>query len=285
MDDIEEAPRNSNSPPKLHVLFPTGNRADYSITKMTTVSDLIKQITEDETIQKPENRTIALIYHGRILQPTEVISKIDSLDEFTIHVFYRQIQRPTTQEPLESDLRGFDRLTRMNYTADQIADFRRSFHTMHGSLNSPREEQIEAEEEWIPVIFNNETALVDLQLPELLEGRRSRRNGHGNANNNTNNTNNNTNNNRNNNGNHHNRRNENQNDANERDTLWMDTDEDAEGSSWMRFAFGFIIGIIFGITSIIFMLASLTDSYMLTGLFLGTCSHYFLSYYFRGETS
>ena len=88
--ELNDPVRDSSVPPKLHILFPTGNRNDYDITIETTVSDLIQMIVDDKSVQKPENRTIALIYHGRILQPTDVLSKIDTMPEFTIHACFRQ---------------------------------------------------------------------------------------------------------------------------------------------------------------------------------------------------
>ena len=266
MEDNTEAPRNQNQTPKIYVLFPTGNRMEYSITKMTTVSDLINMINQDEKVEVPANRVIALIYHGRILQPTEVISKIDTLDEFTIHVFYRQAQQQATNrdEHLESDLRGFDRLSRMNYTAEQIAELRQNFHVMHGTLNATQEARMDAEEEWFPIIFNDENPMPTLQINQVDARRFRRSNRHGSRNNdNSNNENNNA---------------TNENNHNANDDAWLVHDDAMEGSSWMRFALGFIIGIIFGIGSILFALTSLTDSSMLAGLFLGTVIHYCIEF-------
>lgn len=334
--ELNDPVRDSSVPPKLHILFPTGNRNDYDITNETTVSDLIQMIVDDKSVQKPENRTIALIYHGRILQPTDVLSKIDTMPEFTIHACFRQTSThkrghkhknehqntqntPTTDpnppaeenrdnnnqenndddERLASDLRGFDRLTRMNYTPEQIAEIRRSFHTMQGSLNASHEAQLEAEEEWFPVIFNNNVAdggaagalrtllgiangnhEVAFNIPNRRQRNRQNTNDGENDDNYDY---------------------DEQDGARENDpenpgnhnrarawAIFNDGDEaagpeDNDGSSWIRFAFGFIIGIIFGIGSILFMLTSLNDRSMLAGLFVGTLSHYCITRFF--ETS
>lgn len=339
--------RDPNTPPKLHVLFPTGNRIDYDVTTSTSVSDLIQMINEDKSVQKPENRTISLIYHGTILQPTDILSKIDSMPEFTIHVFFRQTttrkrghkhknehqntqsteSNSTTEEVrdnnadnnnveneennddddrLASDLRGFDRLARMNYTPEQIAEIRRNFHTMQGSLNSSPEAQIEAEEEWFPVIFNNNVvdggaagaARILLGIanntPNNARPRRQRNRHNTNEEGGDENH-----------GNDDNYDYEEQEGAREDDPENPDNnrnrgarnwaiftdgngavrpDDDNDGSSWIRFAFGFIIGIIFGIGSIIFMLTSLNDRSMLAGLFVGTLSHYCITRFFESSS-
>lgn len=340
--DLKDPIRDPNTPPKLHVLFSTGNRVDYEITNETSVNDLIQMISEDKSVQKPENRTIAIIYHGRILQPTDILSKIDTMTEFTVHVFFRQTSthkrshkhkndHQNTQntpaadsatttdenrdnnnqenndddERLESDLRGFDRLTRMNYSPEQIAEIRRSFHTMQGDSNSSPEAQIEAEEEWFPVIFN--TNVVDGEAagaarillgiangihPDANAPTRHQRN-HQNRNTEGDNQENDDN---------YDyeeqdgaRRNdpENPNNQNNRAArawaLFNDGDAQAgpdenDGSSWIRFAFGFIIGIIFGIGSILFMLTSLNDRSMLAGLFVGTLSHYCITRFFESSS-
>lgn len=330
--------RDLSMPPKLHVLFPTGNRNDYEITNETNVSDLIQMIADDKTVQKPENRTIALIYHGRILQPTDVLSKIDTMSEFTIHACFRQTsshkrshkhknEHQSTQnetnstteenrdnnnqenndddERLASDLRGFDRLTRMNYTPEQIAEIRRSFHTMQGSLNASPEAQIEAEEEWFPVIFN--TNIVDGRAAGAARILLGIANGNNDNNipfniptrhhRNRQNTNNGENQENDDNYDYDEqegtRENDPENPANHRTAnrwaIFNDDNTDAppddnDGSSWIRFAFGFIIGIIFGIGSILFMLTSLNDRSMLAGLFVGTLSHYCITRFFESSS-
>lgn len=245
----------SDKLPVVNVMFPTGKRTNYDITNETTVGDLIKMITEDSSITHPENRIVAIIYHGRILNASEIVVKIDTLEEFTIHVFYRAApqQRSAPAPPVE-DLKGFDRLRRMNYDADQIAELRRNFHVMHGTVNASSEEQMEAEEEWFPVIFNQENPLQDLQIPVPRRHRDRRRNHEAENNPLNNNT---------------------EPEIGQQEFFF-------ESSSWVRVAFGLIIGCIFGVGSLVFMLISFHDTSFVMGLVIGTCAHYGMEYYMTG---
>lgn len=238
--------------PLVNVMFPTGKRTNYDITKDTTAGDLIKMITEDSSVSHPENRTVAIIYHGRILNPSEIIVKIDTLDEFTIHVFYRAIPQPhaAPAAPVE-ELKGFDRLRRMNYERGQIEEIRRNFHVMQGTVNASQEERMEAEEEWFPVLFNQENPLQDLQLPPPRRQRSRQRNEEA----------------------------ENNPLANPTEAEVATTDFFFESASWVRVAFGLIIGSIFGIGSLVFMLISFHDKSFVLGLVIGTCAHYGMEYY------
>lgn len=293
--------RDPSVPPKIHALFPTGDRKDYEIQNTTTVQDLVQMIKDDDSIQKPENRTIAIIYHGKILQPVDILSKIDNLTEYTVHVFYRQIsskpsrkQKNSNQgsesnadavnaddddERLDSDLRGFDRLTRMNYTQDQIDTIRRHFHSLQGTTNSSPEEQIEAEEEWFPVIFNTNVldggaaGAAQILLGSINEPNRGQntdsplqaliRNNHF----------------------HQNNRNggDGSDDPEAGNTNTEEAaaavEDDNETPSWCSFFFGFIIGLFLGLGSIIFLLTSFNNRSMLAGLFIGTLSHYCITSY------
>jgi hypothetical protein len=140
--------------PVVHVLLPTGTRVTYEVTKSTTVTDLIDIIKSDSNVAKPPNRVICIIYHGHVLTGGEQIAQLDTLEEFTLHLCFRGGAYAAGDPAIE--LRGFDRLARMNYSPDQIAEVRRDFHATHGSARASPEEQIETEEEWFPIIFNND---------------------------------------------------------------------------------------------------------------------------------
>jgi hypothetical protein len=191
-----------------------------------------------------------MIYHGRILQNDEVISRLDSLDGFTLHVFFKVVAHERESESVgTADVRGFDRLARMNYTPDQIARIREGFHVMHGTGDATQEERIEAEEEWFPVLFNHEVPLQDLAPLRELFGLRDRIRPPVNQ--------------------------------NEREGIEDIPPEDEFNlqSRWIRALFGFLVGGIFGIGSLIFLLVSLNDIWFLMGLFLGTMLHYSVRYW------
>lgn len=158
--------------PTVHLMIPTGGRVTYDVTKDTTISDLIVRIRSDPAISNPPDRTISLIYRGRVLNEAEKVCEIDSLDEFTIHVFYRAVRSPEAPPPpVNSELRGFDRLLRMNYSQNEISDLRHRFHSMHGTLDATGDARLELEEEWFPVIFNQENPLEDLRIRRGNDGR------------------------------------------------------------------------------------------------------------------
>jgi hypothetical protein len=231
----------------LTVLFPTGDRISYDLTKETTVSELIRLIRDDPQAKKPANRNIVIIYQGRILQSTDVLSSVESQDEFTVHAFFRAIR---VDAPNPEDLRGFDRLARMNYTPEQIAELRRNFHVLHGTTDGTRDAQLDAEEEWCPVIFNHENPLQDLQLPAPA-GRRQR-----NANPLVN------------------------NEGEEEELAVGQGERTLDNFPSLKFVCGMVMGLIFGVGSLVFLLIALQDGPFMLGLFSGTCAHYALKYYF-----
>lgn len=249
-DDIEPANIGIGGSTVVSAMFSDGSRVSYEINKETTVSDLISMIKSDKTVEKPPNRTISIIYLGRILQPTDVFSKIETLREFSVHVFYRVASAaPTAVPDTPTELRGFDRLSRMNYSQEQIAEIRNSFHAMRGTSNATQDERLDAEEEWFPVIFNQENPLDALQLPN------QRNHNHNHNNNNA--------------------------AATPANEIAHDMGIEfftLENASRVQFFFGLIIGIVFGIFSLILVIVSFNEKAIMAGLLFGTIAHYVLSY-------
>ncbi|KAH0789445.1 DUF2407 C-terminal domain-containing protein [Histomonas meleagridis] len=243
----EAAPSETPKFPIIHVLLPTGNRVDFHPKQNSKVSDIIEMIQNDDSIKKPDNRTICIIYRGRILDKNEDVLKIDTYDEFTLHVFFRAKPQDTKQEPLETELRGFDRLSRMSYSQEQIAEIRNNFHRLHGTSDASPEERIEVEEEWFPVIFNHENPLEDLRMyiPNL-------------------------------NLNHQNHDTDNI----EQNTEDLENDDQPSISPLLKFLVGFMMGIMFGICAVLFILISQNDTPSFLGLFAGIISHYALKQFF-----
>jgi hypothetical protein len=240
--------------PVVHVLLPRGERVTYDITAETTISELISRIKSDPNVAKPANRTICIIYHGRVLHGDERIARLDSLEEFTLHLCFRGLPsaRMESLDPQSADLRGFDRLIRMNYSAEQIAELRHNFHSMRGSLTAAPDDRIEAEEEWFPVIFNHENPLQNLGFlpparpppqepvadlhPPVPAGE----------------------------------------EAGPPEIALLN-------SPWFMFLFGLAIGALFGIGSLVFLLMAACNGPFLLGQFLGACAHYAARYYLGME--
>ena len=246
-------------PPTIHLMFPTGERTTCEITKDMTAATLIQRLMDDPNITHPANRTIALVYHGRILTGSEILAKLDTLNEFTVHVFYRAAPPPAAapdapSAAIASDLRGFDRLRRMNYEESEIEELRQNFHAMHGTLEASAEERMEAEEEWFPVIFNHENPLQDLQLPR--RERRARR-----------------------------RRQEQAPLANAEDTGPAIHDVDCVSAPWLRVVIGLIFGTVLGVGALIFILISYSDPWFVVGLLAGCCANYAARYALGFDTA
>jgi hypothetical protein len=147
----------------VQVMLPNSERIHFPVTASTTISDLIDSLGERGVV--PANRTAVLIYHGRILRPEETVCSLDSLDEFTVHALFRPNRTSADlSDGAATDLHGFDRLARMNYSPQQIAQLRDNFHAMRGTAQARGDERMEAEEEWFPVLFNNDDPL--LRLPQ-----------------------------------------------------------------------------------------------------------------------
>ena len=228
--------------PVIHLMLPTGARLTYDITKKTTVADIVARLSEDSAVTHPPDRRITLIYRGRVLKPRKKIAKLDTLDEFTIQVFYRAAEREApAAEANGADLRGFDRLRRMNVSDSYIENIRRQFHAVHGSQDAPAEQRIELEEEWFPVIFNQENPMLPFVLPGDQQ-EPGRRQAPGILNN------------------------------EEEQELEFGT------GAWLHLAVGLSLGGLFGVGSLVCVVIAPRDRWFLIGLFAGSCLHYIARY-------
>lgn len=278
--------------PNINILFPTGITKNYKIKSDTTVNDLVGLIADDQTVEKPADRSIVVIYHGKILQSNQILSKIDTLSEFTVHIFFRKIiQNPncfrnadnkdevsaqSEQETLDitnssvnriendlsEDLRGFDRLVRMNYTQRQIQKLRKRFHRLQNTENVDPEEQIDMEEEWFPVLFNTNVIGEDGSPASIraLLGQVENYDPHSNPL-------------------------VTPNQVYEEGDLRVTQDVNVEESqdtstSWGKFIIGIFIGLIFGFASFLFMAMFHHNKSMLAGIFIGLVAHCFFSSFF-----
>ena len=260
----------------IHVLLPNGEKITYQVPINETVGYLVNLMKKDEKVEIPHNRIISIIYRGRILGSDEILSHFDSLREFSVHAFFKIDPSATENEEGTSnnenvefhELRGFDRLRRMNLSADQIAVLRRNFHTLNNTIDSPIDAQIDLEEEWLPTIFNQPDYLAILQQANLgLFGNVSNGPNNNNEQQNDGNTNNNTNNN-----------NDRTSQANQNDDL---DDPDMQipigDCFWLPFAFGFITGLIFGVVSLLVVLVFYRRAAFLVGLLMGISLNFYLT--------
>jgi hypothetical protein len=230
------------------VLFPTGDRIPYEMTNDAAVSDLVHRIRDDPNAKKPANRNIVIIYQGRILQSTDILSSIETTEEFTVHAFFRTAHADAQSDP-SADLRGFDRLSRMNYTPEQILEIRQNFHLLHHSMDDTLDVQLDAEEEWLPAIFNHENPLQDLQLPAPAGPPHPAVNPIANN--------------------------------NEDDAAHPQDDGMLMDFPWLKFVFGAIIGSFLGATALVFLLVA-QDVPFTFGLLGGICGHYVWKWFFSG---
>ena len=229
-----------NNPITIHGLFSDGTRKDFSISTGTTANDFIKMITVDPDVHKPENRVIALIHQGKLLDSNAILSSIENSKELTLNIFYR-LPHITEQEPIV-ELRGFDRLQNMNYSPEQIAEIRNNFHSMNNTLNSPHDAQIDLEEEWFPTIFNQENPLDLLNMNIRPTPRHHHRHPPQNAS--------------------------------------PDINFQGEQPPWIDFLIGLVLGIILGPFSLLFMVMAVHDKVMIVGLFMGALIHLIYRYVF-----
>lgn len=149
----------------INALFPNSDKRTYYFNEDSIVQDMIDMIVKDSTIRVPEDRNVKILYHGKVLDDNSRFRDVErDLSSFTVNVLYRRefIQEGEKDNGGE-ELRGFDRLVRMNYTQEEIDDIRRRFHSLHGSTEFNDESRLEAEEEWLPTIFNSDNPLEALR--------------------------------------------------------------------------------------------------------------------------
>lgn len=146
---------------QIHVnaLLSTGPRAVYDIPSESSVSDLIDIIKQDSTIEKPPNKIISIIHSGKMLKPQDKFCEMNLGNEFSVNVFFRMPPQDVETIPLQPEIKGFDRLSQMGYSQEQIAEIRLRFHENLGTTNASHDVQIEEEDNWFPTLFNQENPL------------------------------------------------------------------------------------------------------------------------------
>jgi hypothetical protein len=65
-------------------------------------------------------------------------------------------------------VQGFDRLTRANYTQDQIARLRSVFHSVNHTDNLPDDARFALEDEWVPAITLAGSPVAALRVIQLM---------------------------------------------------------------------------------------------------------------------
>ena len=193
------------------------------------------------------------------------------MTEFSVHAFFKldpnaedssqTLQQNSSTDQEFHELRGFDRLHRMNFTNEQISVIRHNFHAMTHTLDSAEDAQLDLEEEWFATLFNQPDYLAILQqsndenqgtianIPEDNTNQEAQVNANDtnqqNPNNNTT---------------------ENpladQNDP----SVYDELDPEILDHIWLTFAFGLVSGMVFGLISILVALISFRKPPFLAGL-------------------
>ncbi|EAX85836.1 hypothetical protein TVAG_132450 [Trichomonas vaginalis G3] len=178
----EETPLISNVDPHdmdicVTAVFPDGTKKVYNFDNNDTVDHMMKLIKNDPSIQIPSGRNLCIMYQAKMLKDSQKFAEISDLPAFSVIIMFRMNQADIHLDSSNNttELRGFDRLTRMNYTQEQIEEIRQHFHEMRGGLDDADEQKYEAEEEWLPVIFNCDNPLDAF---ETLDAQRPRRRRH-----------------------------------------------------------------------------------------------------------
>ena len=144
----------------VSVIFTNGKRAEFSVDSSMKVQDFLDLIKKDQSIDDKPNSTISILYHGKIVDTGQILGDLDSMDEFSVHCFFRTIKNTNKSQELDDlDLKGFDRLQRMNYTTEQIATIRQNFRSLQGINQQNEDEMLEIEDEWFPALFSEELPL------------------------------------------------------------------------------------------------------------------------------
>lgn len=124
-----------------------------------TTEDLITAITSSRDLQMSEGQSLRLIAMGKILQTSDKLKQYAYTNELVVQCSIRK-ERQETEDSQTEIVTGFDRLTRIGYTAEQIRELRRVFHSIHNTENSTQTEQLELEDEWVPAITLDGTAVT-----------------------------------------------------------------------------------------------------------------------------
>ena len=212
------------------------------------ISDFVDLILSSSRFSVPPNCHITLIYLGHLLSEDIKLRNIPNLTTsvFTIHCIFRPNRNAPQGENHDSqgqyeELRGFDRLSRMNYTPEQIQRIRDQFHQLTRTSDLDREAQLSVEDEWFPALFNNNE-----DLPFNFIGMRNPNN--------------------------HNRSRSGREDET---TLFQQEDE----SAFNNYAFiAIILGAFFGFFGILFIFVSPNKKQFLIGFSFGLSIHYLFSY-------
>lgn len=227
-------------PYSIRCLFQNGTSIACTVDEDSKISDLISKLEQTPDVKVPSGFQTSIIYRGKFLDRNEKISSIETMKEFSVQVYFRgnkQQQQPTDDA---REIKGFDRLSRMNYTPEQIRLIRTNFHLMNGSTGLSQEERIDLEEEWFPVIFNQDNP-IDILNVNL--------NGNGDAGIN-----------------------------NQEETLDGNNDDAFNDlPSWVHLLVGFGLGSVFGFVAIIIVFIGIRNRFLLIGIVLGILMHFTLA--------
>jgi hypothetical protein len=152
------------------VFFSDGNRTTYALSTTATGSTLISQIRSDPTLSRYADHTLLLLFLGHIISPEQVISSLSSSSELSVQCFARAPRPSTPVRSFNDDpVQGFDRLSRANYTPEQIARLRSVFHSVNYSANLPDVDRFALEDEWVPAITLAGSPVAAIRVIQLMQ--------------------------------------------------------------------------------------------------------------------
>lgn len=156
----------------ITILLQDGKKKAVSLPATEAISSLISNIQNDPSIQVPPNTYPVILYHGKIADPASVIGNLETMDDFTVHCFFKIKKAEEEQRKaslVDLDLRGFDRLQRLNYSQQQIERIRANFRLIHQEEDLSDSDQIEVEDEWFTALFAADLSLdtIDEDTEEI----------------------------------------------------------------------------------------------------------------------
>lgn len=136
----------------ITVLFQNGARSVHTVSRRETVASLIDRLKSDPNFQSKPDQVPRLLFLGRILQPNNILSSLSDSSEFTVQCIAQRQPDQNKQECESEPAKGFDRLLRVGYTSEQIAELRSAFHTVSQTSALSHEAQLDLEDEWVPAL-------------------------------------------------------------------------------------------------------------------------------------
>jgi hypothetical protein len=154
----------------VSVNFQDTRRLSYTLPRSSTVSDLLVCVQSDSRAPSPPDRVAQFIFLGHILRPDQCLGDLSPSPEFTVQCFWRGAAPPAPVAVDHPADRGFDRLSRVGYSPEQIADMRRIFHRLQRTADVERGAQLALEDDWVPAVTVAGSPIAAIRLMQTTAG-------------------------------------------------------------------------------------------------------------------